>query len=99
MKTIIQYNNKLIRYQEPTTIKDRLITSLEYWWLALNEKNAPIKELGFNKEGQVQIAAPIEEDSGIWCSQDIEFESIANFEKIEAQEFDKKWDEFVKKCE
>ena len=95
MTKIIKYNNKLINYQEPTTIKDRLIISLEYWWLELDENNAPIRELGFNKEDQVQIAAPSEEDEGMWCSQEIEFESIADFEKIEAQEFDKKWAEFV----
>ena len=95
MNTIIKYNNKLINYEEPQTIKDRLITSLEYWWLELNEKNAPIRELGFNAENNVQIAAPSEEDEGMWCGMKIEFESIADYEKIEAQEFDKKWNEFV----
>lgn len=95
MKTIIKYNNKLINYEEPTTIKDRLIISLEYWWLELDEKKAPIRELGFSKDHKVQIAAPIEEDPGMWCAQDIEFESINDFEKIEAQEFENKWNGFV----
>lgn len=95
MNTIIKYNNKQINYEEPTTIKDRLIISLEYWWLELDERNAPIRELGFSKDHKVQIAAPIEEDEGMWCSQDIEFESTESFEKIEAQDFEAKWNEFL----
>lgn len=95
MSTIIKYNNKQINYEEPTTIKDRLIISLEYWWLELDEKNAPIRELGFAKDHTVQIAAPIEDDAGMWCSQEIEFESTADFEIIEAQDFDAKWEAFI----
>ncbi len=95
MNTIIKYNNKLINYDEPTTIKDRLIISLEYWWLELDKKNSPIREIGFAKDHSVQIAAPFEEDEGMWCAQEIEFESTSDFERIKAQDFDKKWDEFL----
>ena len=97
MNTIIKYNNKLINYEEPTTIKDRLIISLEYWWLELDEKNAPIRELGFSKDHKVQIAAPVDDDPGMWCAQDIEFETTEGFERVETEDFENKWDEFVNK--
>jgi len=95
MNTIIKYNNKQINYLEPTTIKDKLIISLEYWWLELDKNNSPTREIGFSKDDQAQIAAPTEEDPGMWCSQEIEFESTEDFEKIGAQDFEAKWDDFV----
>ncbi len=95
MKTIIKYDNKLINYEEPTTIKDRLIISLDYWWLELDENNSPTRELGFSKDHQVQIAAPKEEDFGMWCNPEIQFESTKDFETVLIEEFDNKWDEFV----
>ncbi|NPD84106.1 hypothetical protein HNS38_05010 [Lentimicrobium sp. L6] len=96
MAKIIKYNNKLINYQEPITIKDRLIISLEYWWLELDENNSPTRELGFNDEHQVQIAAPKEEDFGMWCNPEIQFESTVDFETISIEDFENKWDEFMK---
>lgn len=95
MAIIIKYDNKLIDYQEPTTIKDRLIISLDYWWLELDENNSPTREMGFSKDHHVQIIAPKEEDFGMWCNPKIQFESTKEFETISIEDFENKWDEFV----
>lgn len=35
-----------------------------YWWLELNEESVPVREIGFDDDGEVIVAAPFARNKG-----------------------------------
>ena len=92
MNTVIQYDNSMIDYSlEVNSTPDQ---DYNYWWLELNDKGAPIREMAFDKAGEVCYAAPNQNDLGIWCDSPIYFDLSESHEFISNDKFEKEWNSF-----
>ncbi len=96
---IIKCDNSLIdhRINGKSTSEDQQLAMLHYWWLELNDKGIPIRELGFDDHNQAKYAAPLKNDRGLWCDSLISFNLIEWNEIVTEEEFNDKWSTFVNK--
>jgi hypothetical protein len=96
---IIKYDNSLIDYRisNKSSLEIQKLAPLHYWWLELNDKGLPVRELGFNDHNQVKYAAPMDNDRGLWCDSPVSFNINEWNEIATTQEFKDKWSEFLNK--
>ena len=64
---------------------------VRFWWLELNEDEIPQRELGFNAQGEVIVAAPIGQNYGVWTDSGAQ---CVGFDSIEEKQFLEAWTRF-----
>lgn len=67
-------------------------SDISYWYVMLNDRNEPIKEIGFSIVGKVLYKAPSEKDFGFLTDSPIFFENPADFEMVTSKVFNSFWD-------
>lgn len=72
--------------------KIKKFSDINYWYLMLNDKNEPIKEIGFSIAGKVLYKAPSANDFGFLTDSPILFEDPTNFELVTSDVFYSFWD-------
>jgi hypothetical protein len=65
--------------------------SISYWYLLLNDEKEPIKEMGFDENGNIVYKAPYKKDYGFFSDSPISFESIEDYEIIDESVFNTLW--------
>ncbi len=63
-----------------------------YWWLELNEESIPVREIGFDHCGVAIVAAPIDENKGLFTHGK---PKVKGFYPIEMYQFATEWESFV----
>lgn len=95
---VIRCENNIIEYNTSKN-PDRDTSefeALDFWWLELNGKGVPIREMGFDKYGHVKYVAPLHNDRGLWCDSAVCFEmSDWKDEEVSIDEFSAKWQVFT----
>ena len=92
MPTIIKYEKSKIT----NTKNDEFLDLIEYWWIELNERGEPKRELGFDGTNEIIYAAQAGKDKGLWIDSNMYFEKPDDFNKVTQMAFELKWNLFVK---
>jgi hypothetical protein len=72
---------------------DHLYRDVRLWWLEIDAEQLPTRELGFDAQGELIVAAPIGPNYGFWTDSGEPIES-GDYQEIEATDFEKVWEEF-----
>ncbi len=86
---------KILNYFFSNQKFDKISDKIVYWWIQLDEKNNPIKEIAFDKFDESLWIAPINDERGIYTDSFITFENRKNDIEIE-KKFKIVWDKFIK---
>ena len=65
------------------------------WWLEVNDRGQPEREIGFDKSGQAIVLGPIGDNFGFVTDSPVMFESEENDAQVQ-REFHKLWAELEK---
>ena len=90
-KRFIKFLSHIIPKANPDF--EHLYQNVRMWWLEIEAKNIPQRELGFDEKGNVIVAAPISNNYGFWTDGGGQIES-ENMTLISRDEFVKAWDSF-----
>ena len=78
-----------------TNMEDKIKYVLE-WWLEIDDKNGKIiREIGFNKNKEVIIIGPWDNNYGFWTDSNVLIEKYAEYKAICENEFKEKWDNYI----
>ena len=75
---------------------DHLYKNVRLWWLELDENNYPQREIGFDENNTLLVAAPIGNNYGFFTDSGESIES-SDYELIEQYQFINAWEEFSNK--
>ena len=73
---------------------EKKYTDVRLWWLELNDSKIPEREIGFDTNGEVIVAAPIGNNYGFWTESTKPVVVDENLTSIDSSEFQAAWNNF-----